>query len=74
MIMSAVQTVIFRKKDWTLPDAVGWLKSHRYLGHSPDVKEHTYRFRQLQPREDAAYHSSVLPNGITLVYQEYPTR
>lgn len=67
--MSELQTIIFRKKDWTIPGAIDWLKENGYHGLDADVKDATYRFRQKEPILGAKYRSAVLPNGVTLVYR-----
>lgn len=45
-----VQSVLFDRKQWLNPEkAAEWLKSHSYLNKGVDVKENTYRFRQMNP-------------------------
>jgi hypothetical protein len=64
-----VQTILFRKKDWTFHDAVDWLRAKGYKGLDPDVKPATYRFRQKDPKPDADFRSVALPDGVVIVYQ-----
>lgn len=45
-----LQSVIFKRPEWTLKKAVNWLKKHKYK-HIVDVKPEHYRFRQHDPRE-----------------------
>lgn len=65
-----VQTVIFSKREWALPMAVAWLKKGGYSGLDPDVTQTSYRFRQAEPHPHADYRTTMLPNGISIVYQK----
>lgn len=48
--MYKVQSVLFNRNKWDDPNkASKWLKSHSYKDVGVDIKEDTYRFRQLNP-------------------------
>lgn len=47
---SDIQSVIFKKKFWTLPESIKWLKDHN-MKTNLDEKTQTYRFRQTEPEQ-----------------------
>ena len=52
-----LQSVIFKRPEWTLKRAVNWLKKHKYK-HIVDTKPEHLRFRQHDPKdlENKGYH------------------
>ena len=47
---TAIQSMIFDRKSWTLLRAKKWLHDRRY-SYYPDVKLNTFHFRQFNPDE-----------------------
>ena len=70
---TGIQTVLFRKDDWTIPGARKWLKDHDFTDEKIDDPEggNTLRFRQFPPGQcvDESFSALTrdLPKGITLV-------
>lgn len=49
-----LQTLIFLRNQWSLRQAKEYLVSHHYKT-DPDIKAHSYRFRQRQPKKGVEY-------------------
>lgn len=49
-----VQSVILKKDHFTQREAEHWIKENHYKLTSPDVTQHYYRFRQINP--EALHH------------------
>lgn len=47
---SSIQSLLFKKEEWTVPKAVQWLDKHGYGYSKVDVTDNYYRFRQFPPR------------------------
>lgn len=63
-----LQTLIFLKNDWTLKQARDYLKLHGYK-RDPDIKVHSYRFRQREPNKKSEYKTLIKHvNGKTIYY------
>ena len=66
-----VQSIVFKKSEWTLSQAKRWLHAHKYK-NTPDIKPMTYRFRQKQPNKKYRYITKKIVSGkksISLVIQ-----
>ena len=67
----SVQSVIFNKKQWTIPKACKWLKENNYIHTDVDKKPNFIRFRQIDPdnfdRDIYSYTTHRLPDGIELI-------
>ena len=44
-----IQSVIFKKKYYTVPSAKKWLFKHKFKNNDVDIKPNYIRFRQQQP-------------------------
>jgi len=44
-----VQSVLLKRSQFTLPEAVKWLEKHGYTHHKVDATPEYYRFRQHDP-------------------------
>ncbi len=67
-----VQSVVFRKSDFTLKQAKQWLKAKGYhttfQGKGVDETLNTYRFRQREPIRKRAKYRSIEPvPGVVLI-------
>ncbi len=60
-----VQTIIFEKTNYTLPQAKKWLKSHDYKT-DPDIKPTQFRFRQKEPNFKK-YVTKKISKGLNIV-------
>ena len=49
--LSKIQSVLFKKPEWTKRRAVNWLKKHNFKGLDVDEKPEHLRYRQLDPQE-----------------------
>lgn len=49
-----LQTLIFLRNQWSLRQAKEYLVSHHYKT-DPDIKAHSYRFRQRTPKKGVEY-------------------
>lgn len=64
-----VQSIVFLKKnDWTVAKAKKWLKDRKFKTPSPDITEHTFRFRQINPENYTEFKTRRLSNGILLIF------
>ena len=53
---SDVQSVVFKSQYWTVTRAWTWLKKHGFKHNGKvDIKAHTLRFRQTNPRNYKRY-------------------
>lgn len=68
----AIQSVLFDKTKWTIPQARHWLSSHGFVFIKVHTTEHYHRFRQYDPRKEK-YRTQKIGNGIEYVIG-YPTR
>ena len=64
-----VQSVVFDKKLFTIPEAKRWLKENNYLYNQVDKKLNTLRFRQLEPEDYKGwkYTTHRISKGIELI-------
>jgi len=62
-----LQTILLPKSKFSLPDAIRWIISHRYIADKVDVTDRFYRFRQMTPLPGGIYRTRTLPNGVQLV-------
>lgn len=58
-----VQSVLFRRSDWSAAEARQWLRDHGYRSTKVDVKPHTLRFRQRSPKTACRGAFRVIPFG-----------
>ncbi len=64
-----VQSIVFSKKNnWSVSKARKWLRDRKFKGLSPDMTEHTIRFRQIDPSNFNEFKSHRLKGGIILVF------
>lgn len=64
-----VQSIVFLKKnDWTVAKAKKWLKDRKFKVPSPDITEHTFRFRQIDPENFTEFRTKRLNGGILLIF------
>jgi len=64
-----IQSIVFLKKDdWTVAKAKKWLKERRFKSPSPDITEHTLRFRQINPENFTEFKTRRLNGGILLIF------
>ena len=49
-----LQTLVFLRNEWSMKQAKDYLVSHHYKT-DPDIKAHSYRFRQRAPKKDVEY-------------------
>jgi hypothetical protein len=62
-----IQSIVFDKDEWNLPDARNWLRMHNFKT-DVDIKENTYRFRQKNPSKFTEFYSKHIGDGITFVF------
>lgn len=61
-----IQSILFLRSKWTLPDAIKWLEDHGY-GHSKvDTTKRHYRFRQTAPTF-GKYRTLKLGHGVEFI-------
>lgn len=65
-----IQTILFPRKSFTIPEAIQWLDSHKYNHHKIDKTSNFYRFRQVNPTSHSNYYTITLKNGVELVYEK----
>lgn len=66
---SNVQSVLFIKDQWTLPEARKWMRDHGFkVGKVHDTKKF-HRFRQFDPDPNMKHRLKNLPNGIVLLLE-----
>ena len=65
--MAVVQSVIFKKSNWSIPRARAWLKRHKYVyvGKVHETPNY-YRFRQVHP-VFSGYYTVSPQQGIELI-------
>lgn len=66
-----VQSVIFRKPQWTEDSAIKWLDKHSYKHYKIDEEPHTIRFRQHDPLNHMKYRTKSLGKSGVLLNIEY---
>jgi hypothetical protein len=67
-----VQSVLFKRPNWTEQHACSWLAQNKFKNKGVDVKEDHFRFRQLNPsyiKKQGYTHfvTKTLPHGIDLI-------
>ena len=64
-----VQSVVFKRPEWSKSEAIEWLKHNGYYHDSIDTKPHQLRFRQLNPEDLTDYHyiTKPLKNDVSLI-------
>ena len=65
-----LQTILISRKH-TLAESKQWLKDNNYANSYYRTTANFRRFMQTPPIKGAKYYSTVLPNGVELVHQEY---
>ena len=64
---SKVQSIIFKKSEYSLEEAKDWLKKNGYKYSKVDEKESTYRFRQIDPDKFNNFRTKKTSSGISFV-------
>ena len=49
--MSEIQSVLFKKRYWTKPEAEKWLRKHDFGVYKVDETDKLYRYRQTDPSQ-----------------------
>ena len=62
-----VQSILFKRPEWTKAKAIKWLKEHDFEFDDIDTKPEHLRFRQKEPNNGYSYITKKLPNGINLI-------
>ena len=62
-----VQSILVPKSLYTRAAAIKWVKIHGFHHKKIDATSNYYRFRQLEPKEDAKYFTKALAGGISAV-------
>ena len=66
--MSKVQSVIFKKSNFTKKQASEWLKNNKYMDNGVDVKPNVFRYRQIEPSNFNSFKIKQLgDSGVELV-------
>jgi hypothetical protein len=65
-----LQTILFPRKIFTLPEAILWLTTHNHRHSKVDITQNFLRFRQMQPSSHGNYYTVTLKNGIEMVYEK----
>ena len=68
-----LQTLIFLRNEWSLKQAKDYLKLHGYK-FDPDIKAHSYRFRQREPKKNGEYKTLIKHINGKLVYYVFLTK
>ena len=64
----AIQSIVFEKKYFTIPQAQAWLLLHKFRGMAVDEKKNTWRFRQRNPKDFDHYSTEKIgQHGILLI-------
>jgi len=61
-----IQSILFKRPEWTLAKCKTWLKKHGYKT-SVDTKPNHYRFRQLEPETFKKYITKSIGNDIEFI-------
>lgn len=64
---STVQSILFRKDEYSVSEAKAWLKSHGYSFHKMDETEEYYRFRQAPPGQFRRLRTETFGKGIKAI-------
>jgi hypothetical protein len=64
--MTVIQSVLFDREKWSLPEAKAWLQKHK-LKTDVDAKPNHFRFRQMEPRKGSKYRTIEHGGGIEFV-------
>lgn len=68
----SLQTILFDKDSWNIPQAKHWLKIHKYHYKEWRQTANQYRFWQIPDIIGAKFYSKRIPTlGVVLVFQEY---
>lgn len=62
-----LQTLIFLRNEWSLKQARDYLKIHGYKT-DVDIKAHSYRFRQREPKKGSEYKTLIKHINGKIVY------
>lgn len=68
---SSLQTILFNRHYWTVPQAKAWLHEHKHKRGTYRRTANETRFMQVNPIQNASFYAKKLPNHITLIFQEY---
>ena len=67
-----LQTLIFLRNEWSLKQAKDYLRLHGYKSDL-DIKTHSYRFRQREPKKNGEYKTLIKHINGKLVYYVFLT-
>lgn len=70
--MSAVQSVVFDSRKWTVARAIKWMIKHEFKHNKLDIKPEQLRFRQQPPGKFARYATKEIKNGTVKLIIGYP--
>lgn len=73
-IMSLIQSIIFNKQYWTIPESQKWLYDNNLKllkGKMIDITKNFYRFRIKDPKQFKYFRTKKLNNHIDLVLGFY---
>lgn len=62
-----IQSILFKRPEWTKAKAIKWLKEHDFEFDDIDTKPEHLRFRQKEPNNGYSYITKKLSNGIDLI-------
>lgn len=64
-----LQSLVFKRDQWSLSGARHWLREHAHSHADPDVLVNTMRFRQRRPQDFVAgtFRTITLANGVQAV-------
>lgn len=62
-----VQSIIFEKTKFTIPQAIRWLNRHKHLHYKVDEKPNYYRFRQYDPIRGKRYFTKIVDDGVKYI-------
>ena len=65
--MMEVQSVLFPREEFTMNEAIQWLKDHKYKHKKVDTTEMMYRFRQHDPNDFTRMRTIRLHNDVRLI-------
>jgi len=68
---NSLQTILFNRHYWTVPQAKTWLHEHGYKRSTYRRTANDIRFMQVNPIQNAIFYAKKLPNNVTLILQEY---
>ncbi len=68
----AIQSILFRRSKFTIPEAITWLRLHGHTFAKVDTTTNFYRFRQYTPRPGEKYRTQKITDGVEFVVSVGP--